>query len=280
MTTLTVAFVAVVSLILWFERRPPVKWTRQEFPEYSDSRFVTLLQKHLGDDGKVDYGTWKNNWEDVAALEEFVTLLANVSPESHPEWFPDKAARRAYWIQAYNALVLRGVLDRWPLKNLQSVKHSATSFLIPGKGFFYDQPIVLGERTTNLYELENKVLRERLQDSRIHFALNCASVSCPPLRARTWSEEDLEEAARGFVNNPKNVRVEIDVVWLSRIFEWYMEDFIGENDSPQALVDYLLTYAGKPLAASLQTAQRKKWPVKFTVYDWEINARSVPSSQP
>lgn len=278
--TLVVIFVVFAGIIFWFERRPPVKWTRKEFKGYSDNRFIALLQKYVGDDGKVDYHAWKNNRDDVAALEDFSTQLANVSPDNHPEWFPDSTTRRAYWIQAYNALVVRGVLNRWPLKNLRKVKRSATSFLIPGKGFFYDSPIVLGGRTTNLYDLENKILRKRLQDARIHFALNCASGSCPPLRARTWSEEDLDTASRDFVNDSKNVRVENNAVWLSRIFEWYREDFTGENNSPEALIDYLLGYAVEPLEASLQTARRKKWPLKFVAYDWEINARAVQPNQP
>ncbi|MFN3485742.1 MAG: DUF547 domain-containing protein [Planctomycetota bacterium] len=245
-----------------------------KIPAFSDRSFVALVAKYADRDGRVDYDGWKKSPEDLAALDDFVTLLANVSPENRPELFPDEGAQRSYWITAYNALVLKGVLDLWPLESVRGVKSSLTSYVIPGKGFFYDRRVVVGGRETNLYSIENDILRRRIRDPRVHFALNCASHSCPALRPSRWSDQELDRAARAFINDSRNVRIASDAVYLSRIFEWYREDFVTWLGRPGAgLLDYLIAYADEPLATDLRRARDARLAVRFLDYDWSLNER-------
>src|SRR5688572_5632310 len=95
---------------------------------------VTLLGRYVDAQGGVDYTTWQACPEDVAALDRFIATVAQRSPESHPALFAAPGAARAFYIHAYNALVVRSVLELWPLESVRQVKGSLTSHLIPGKG--------------------------------------------------------------------------------------------------------------------------------------------------
>ena len=235
---------------------------------YSDKPFLELVRKYIVDGGeKVDYETWKNSPEDLAALDRQVALIASVSPVSHPQLFPTKAEQRSYWINTYNTLVLRAVLEYWPLKSVRDVKISITSRVVPGKGFFYDRKVVVGGKKTDLRKLEKDVLRNQ-KDPRLHFALNCASESCPVLRPWEWTDEQLDEAAREFINKPENVSIEGEELYLSSIFKWYKKDF------PKDIHGYLQRYAEPGLATQLQAAKDKKYRTRYRTYDWSVNAQA------
>jgi hypothetical protein len=230
---------------------------------YSDETFLALLDRYVVDDS-VDYGAWHASAEDMAALDRQVAMIAKVSPNSHPGLFSDKTSQNRYWINSYNALVVDAVLDYWPLESVKDVKLSLTSRLIPGKGFFYDRDVVVGGRKTNLLKLEKSFLRSQL-DPRLHFALNCASGSCPALKSSDWSEEELVKVSREFVNNPKNVRVEASSVYLNKIFDWYKKEF------PRDLYGHLAQFAEPKLAAQLQQASAGGYKRRFREYDWTLN---------
>jgi len=232
---------------------------------YSDEPFLALVRKYAVDGGdKVDYAAWKNSSEDLATLDRQVDLLARVSPDSHPELFPTSEAQRSYWINTYNTLVLQAVLDYWPLESVRDVKISFTSRLVPGKGFFYDRKVVVGGKKTNLYKFERQVLRDQ-KDSRLHFAFNCASDSCPVLRPWEWSDEQLDAAARDFINDRANVSIDDDTVYLSSIFKWYKKEF------PDDMYGYLQQYADPGLGHQLQAAKDYNYRIRYRRYDWSLN---------
>lgn len=236
-----------------------------EAAAYSDEPFLALVRKYAIDGGeKVDYAAWKNSLEDLATLDRQVDLIARVSPDSHPELFPTNATQRRYWINTYNTLVLQAVLDYWPLESVRDVKISLTSRVIPGKGFFYDRKIVVGGKQTSLYNFEKQVLRNQ-KDSRVHFALNCASDSCPVLRASDWSDEQLDAAARDFINDRANVSINDDTLTLSRIFKWYKKEF------PDDIYGYLQQYAEPGLGQQLQTAKNHHYRIRYRPYNWSLN---------
>lgn len=236
-----------------------------EAAAYSDEPFLALVRKYAIDGGeKVDYAAWKNSPEDLATLDRQVDLIARVSPDSHPELFPTNATQRRYWINTYNTLVLQAVLDYWPLESVRDVKISLTSRVIPGKGFFYDRKIVVGGKQTSLYNFEKQVLRNQ-KDSRVHFALNCASDSCPVLRASDWSDEQLDAAARDFINDRANVSINDDTLTLSRIFKWYKKEF------PDDIYGYLQQYAEPGLGQQLQTAKNHHYRIRYRPYNWSLN---------
>lgn len=240
--------------------------TDDESPYYSDQVYFDLVNKYTVDGGeKVNYEAWKNAAEDLQLLERQVAMIADVSPLSHPALFPTRASQRAYWINSYNTLILHAVLEYWPLESVRDVKISVTSRVVPGKGFFYDRGIVVGGKKTNLYKLEKEMLRTQ-KDPRLHFALNCGSESCPVLRAWEWNDEQLDEAAREFVNNPQNVTVKNKKLYLSSIFKWYKKDF------PKDIPVYLKQYADADLAQQLQTAKDGNYRKLYQSYDWSLNA--------
>lgn len=236
-----------------------------EVAVYSDEPFLALVRKYAVDGGdKVDYAAWKNSPEDLATLDRQVDLIARVSPDNHPELFPTSEAQRSYWINTYNTLVLRAVLDYWPLESVRNVKISFTSRLVPGKGFFYDRKVVVGGKKTDLYKFEKQVLRDQ-KDSRLHFALNCASDSCPVLRPWEWSDEQLDAAARDFINDRANVSIDDDTVYLSSIFKWYKKEF------PDDMYGYLQQYADPGLGHQLQAAKDYNYRIRYRPYDWSLN---------
>ena len=183
-------------------------------------------------------------------------LIARVSPDSHPELFPTREAQRSYWINTYNTLVLQAVLDYWPLESVRDVKISLTSRLVPGKGFFYDRKVVVGGKRTSLYKFEKQVLRTQ-KDPRLHFALNCASDSCPVLRPWEWSDEQLDAAAHDFINEPANVSIEDDSLYLSSIFKWYKKEF------PKDIYAYLMQHAEPELGYQLQAAKDNNYRIRY-----------------
>ncbi len=239
---------------------------------YDDSAFVALVAKHAPE-GRVDYAAWKANAADVAALEAFIKQISSASPQNRPELFPTPAEKTAYWCTAYNAWTVWSVLELWPIKSVMDVKSGVLSYFKPGAGFFYGRTIVLGGRETNLYDLENKVIR-KLGDPRIHFAINCASNSCPTLQAAHWTQEELESATRAFVNNPQQVRVTSEGVSVNPILDWYKEDF---GNVPE----FLLRYANEgPLREQLLKVKAGKARLNYFEYDWGVNARLRGPSGP
>lgn len=233
--------------------------------EFSDLTYRDLVRKYSLEDGdRVDYAAWKASERDMALLRQHIEQIALISPDSHPELFSSSIKERSYWINTYNALVLWNVLELWPLESVRDFRPSLSSRVIPGKGFFYDREVVVGGETTNLFKLEKEVL-ERQKDPRLHFALNCASESCPVLRPDEWTDEALDQAARDFVNDPVNVAVEDDTVQLNRIFKWYRRDF------PREVAGYLVQYAEPELAEALRVADAEGYRVRYREYDWRLN---------
>ena len=238
----------------------------QENLLYSDKPLLELVSRYSVEGGeKVDYEAWKDSPEDLAALDRQVAMIARLSPVSHPELFPTKTKQRSYWINTYNTLILQAVLEYWPLESVRDVQISASSRLVPGKGFFYDRKVVVGGEETSLYKLEKEVLRTQ-KDPRLHFALNCGSESCPVLRPWKWTDEQLDEAAREFINQPENVSIEGKHVYLSSIFKWYKKDF------PKDIYSYLQNYAEPGLEGQLQIAKENKYRKRYRSYDWSLNA--------
>lgn len=185
---------------------PHVQWTQ-------------ILQKSVDTVGRVDY---KGLQEHPEELRAYTALLAAYGPDNHPELFPDRTDQLAYWLNAYNANVIAGVVD-WP--GLISVGQDK----ITQTRFFYLSFYEIGGSYYSLHGLENDVIRAQFQDPRVHFALNCDSMGCPRLPQEAFVPERLEQqldaAALEFVNNPQKVRVEGNTLYVSQIFEWYAGDF-------------------------------------------------------
>lgn len=242
---------------------------------------AALLERFVDAQGAVDYAGWAADPAALAALEAYLANLAAASPRSAPERFEEEGAALSYWLNAYNACVIAGVLRHWPLASVQDVR--APLELVAGFGFFGTLQFSLGGEWFSLHHLEQDLIRVEFSDPRVHFLLNCASGGCPRIRPDLprgpGLEERLARAAREFINDPAQVQIDHEGqrVRLSSIFVWYEADFLadlkrrGLPPSEQTLPRYLRDLAAPPLRAELERAAA--YQVEALPYDWSLNDR-------
>jgi len=191
-----------------------------------------LLQQYVGPDGNVDYDAWQASDSSVARLESYLAAVSRFSPQSTPERFADDNAQLAYWLYAYNAYVIRSVIRNWPIKSVTDLR--APLEAVKGLGFFYRLRFEFGGSYYSLLGVENRIIRKRFRDPRIHFVLNCGSKGCPAMRPALPVDEELETlletAAGDFVSDPNNVSIDHTNkrVTLSTIFKWFRKDFLND----------------------------------------------------
>jgi hypothetical protein len=217
-----------------------------------------LVAKHPSGIHRVRYAAVTR--EDRKALHDYLDQLqrAAVSGLNRPE-------QKAYWINLYNALTVKIILDHYPVKSIRDIDISP--------GWFKDGPwdarllTIEGEKLS-LNDIEHRILRPIWQDNRVHYAVNCASLGCPNLQPQPFRadnlEDLLEQAARAYINHPRGLRIGADQVTLSAIFDWFQVDFGG---SEQGVREHLRRYAEPPAAQSLKEA---KGGFSYS-YDWRLN---------
>jgi len=171
-----------------------------------------------------------------------------------------EAEEKAFWINAYNAMIVNGVLQGYTAESL-----------LGRKRFFswYSLPIAGEERSPD--DIEHKILRKKFHDPRIHFAIVCASTSCPQLRREAYVaerlEQQLDEATRIFINDPARNRIDSQQVALSQIFQWFADDFVHNAGSVVGFVQHFVDDDKK----SMLTA--KKDALQYLEYNWTLNAQ-------
>ena len=225
--------------------------------------------RFVDEQGRVDYAGLKAASE---GLLGFVQTLGEMSPESHPERFETPKDRLAYWINAYNALVLKGVIDVYPVRSVEDIQ--------PDFGFFKTVSFPVGGNSYTLNEIEHEVIRKQFQDPRIHAAINCASASCPRLPQTVFLpgilEAQLDAAMRAFVGDRANVWLDQKqgILHLPEIFRWFVLDFTDwyrrENGVVSATIqDYLKPYLDAENRLYLE--QNPTVRVEYITYDWSLN---------
>ena len=213
-----------------------------------------LVKSHVSERGLVDY---QGFIRDSARLQAYLDVLSSRHP--NPETWSEEA-RMAYWINAYNAFTVKLILDYYPVESIKDIKSG-----IPFINTVWDIKFIeIQGQTYDLNNIEHGILRSKFEDARIHGALNCASMSCPRLRAEAYVEnrldEQLDDAMHQFINDPELNRVGKDKAELSKIFSWYKGDFLNEAPS---LRDYINRYA--------ETELRSEGEITFLDYSWELN---------
>ena len=220
---------------------------------YNHAPFNALLADHVRGDG-IDYDGLA---EDASKLDAYLSPAASFSTEALSR---DEAM--AFWINMYNAWTLKLILTKYP--DIDSIKELGSLFSSPWKKRF----VKIGGKTLTLGEIEHDVLRAQYNDPRIHFAINCASRSCPPLLPEAYDaarlDAQLDEATRAFINKTDNTQVKGSDITVSRIFKWYKEDF--GNDIPA----YINRYATGTLKKALEKTGDSP-EVTFMPYDWSLN---------
>ncbi len=229
---------------------PPA--ARAQRAPFDAAAWRSLLARYATEDGGFRYAALRANPADRAALARLAASAGEADVASL-----SRDAQLAFYLDAYNALVVKAVIDRWPIESVMRVP-----------GFFDRARYRVAGRDLTLNELENDVIRG-FAEPRVHFALNCASASCPRLDRTPYSGDPdlgarLEARTRAFVRRTTRVDRAARTIRLSRIFEWYERDFPG---GPRAFVAARLDPDGAALVRDAGTR------VTFSPYDWALNAR-------
>jgi hypothetical protein len=231
------------------------------------SEWQQILSAHVNELGEVDYAAIKRK---PASLEGYLVQLAAASPQSHPDRFPSRDHELAYWLNAYNAFTVKGVVDSYPTKSIRDLGFRF--------GFFRKKAFVAGGDSMSLDHIEHEIIRKQFGDPRIHFAIVCASISCPRLDRDAFHAETLDQhldqLARRFMSERRNVTITAgsSEIRLSRIFDWFEDDFTrssGSRGTP-AVLSFIQKYADAQLRSTIDRLRNPK--LTYHDYDWSLNA--------
>jgi len=226
------------------------------------STWDRLLQKYVDRDGMVDYAAWKASEADRAALKQYLATLSAADPAAETS----KTGKLAFWINAYNALTIHGILKEYPTSSIRN--HTAK---VVGYNIWDDLLLPVGNREYSLNQIEHEILR-KLGEPRIHFAIVCASVGCPHLLNEAYTparlEEQLAANTRDFFSRERNFRADVANrrVRVSAILDWFGEDF---GSTPQKGLAGLSLYM--PSEATRKLIAGEDFSVSFLEYDWSLN---------
>jgi hypothetical protein len=227
------------------------------------SNWSRFLQTYLvdGPDGvtRVRYG--RVSADDRGALEAYIRQLAQTIVTRL-----NRAEQKAYWLNLYNALTVKVILDHYPVDSIRDIDISP--------GLFADGPwgkklVRVEGKSVSLDDIEHRILRPIWKDPRIHYGVNCASIGCPNLQTVAFEAGNvdrlLSQGAREFVNSPRGARVENGNLTVSSIYIWFQSDFGGTE---AGVIDHLKQFAEAGLRKSLDGLSR----ISDDHYDWSINA--------
>lgn len=238
--------------------------------------YAELLRAHVVD-ARVDYARLKSN---RATLDAVAGTFADVTADQLESW--SKEDQIAFWINAYNVFTLTAIVDHYPIvwrwRNLFTLTPWNSIRQIPG--VWSDLRWSVAGTETTLDQIEHETLRTQYQEPRIHAAINCASISCPPLRIEPYVGEDLDRqlilAARDYLASDLGLEIDGSTLRLSSIFDWYGDDFIedyahlvdGGSEKERAVLGLVATY-GPPEAVT--RAQSGSAAVEYLSYNWALN---------
>ena len=233
---------------------------------FSHAGWSKLLARYVDDAGMVNYAAWNASPTDVDALDQYLSGLsrAGVAIES------SRAAQLAFWINAYNALTIKGILREYPTSSIRN--HTARIF---GYNIWNDLLLLVGGKPYSLSQIEHEVLRP-MGEPRIHFAIVCASRGCPRLLNKAYTAATLEDQlngnARRFFGDQSNFQYDAQsgIIRISSIMSWFAEDF-GRDGSEQMrrISPFLPDEAARNVATSAGVR------VSYLDYDWSLNDQAA-----
>ena len=246
--------------------------------DHDYAAYARLLQAHVRPP-RVDYAALQ---QDAPTLDRVTRGFAAPVAGEVAAW--STGQRMAFWINAYNAFTLRAIVDHYPIRAGWFSRGPRNS-IRQIDGVWAGLTWAAAGRRLTLDDIEHRILRPEFGDPRIHFAINCASVSCPPLAAVPYRAADLDAqldaAARAYLGSPEGLRIEGHVLRVSSIFKWYGDDFVRQyapvvdaERSPRerAILGVIARYgpSGAGEAARLGTPI-----IRYLDYDWSLNDASA-----
>lgn len=251
--------------------------TKEQGFDFSD--YDSVLKTFVNEKAMVDYGKLKAQPE---KLDAFAAAMGKLTSDNYDKW--SEKDKIAFWLNAYNALTLKAIIDNYPIKSsfFRSRIYPKNSIRqIPGVW----EKIKFEVRTSvTLNQIEHEILRVKFDEPRIHMAMVCAAMGCPPLRNEPYVgdklDEQLDDQTRRFLGNSAKFKIDRskNILYLSTIFKWFSGDFvkkygpgknIGKHDKKEsAVLNFVANY--------LTDAQKDyvlagKFKIKYPKYDWSLN---------
>ena len=266
-------FIGLVLLLIWAStlsaapKSELIPFWNQSNPankakiDHSAWQFILnryLNAKHRSGINRFNYAKLKRNRTDKRKFNRYLSSMQRLNPRKY-----SKAEQKAYWINLYNALTVKVILDNYPVKSITKIHEGWFAF-----GPWDDVHAKVAGKKLTLNNIEHGILRPIWQDNRIHYAVNCASLGCPNLAAKAYTaantEKLLEQAAKDYINHSRGVQFKNGKLLLSSIYDWYKVDFGGNQ---RRLIKHLRKYANRKLAKRLQ---RYKGSIAYD-YNWNLN---------
>lgn len=214
---------------------------------WNHDAFDALLTQYVNTGGDVNYTGFKN---EQAKLKEYIDLLGANAPDS--TWSNNKAM--AYWINLYNAFTIYNIILEYPVNSILDIDNGT---------IWTTRKVTVGDKQYTLDEIEKQQLLATYNEPKVHFAVNCAAASCPPLLNKAWTESNIQQyyvdATRAFINDPTYNSISTDSIAVSQIFNWYASDFGGNNQ----IVIYFQQYSTTTISTTAT--------VRYQTYDWALN---------
>jgi Protein of unknown function, DUF547 len=212
-----------------------------------------LVKKHVNSQGWVNY---KGFITDSAQMNQYLSLLKSAHP-NNTHW--SKNQQKAYWINAYNAFTVKMIMNHYPVASIKDIKNG-----IPFVNTVWDIKFIEIEGYSyDLNNIEHNILRPVFKDARVHAAINCASYSCPVLRAEAFTPEkldaQLDDAMRSFLNDTTRNKINAEQADLSKIFDWFAGDF---KDNAGSVRKFIRRYVPELTDAT---------EIDYLDYQWQLN---------
>jgi hypothetical protein len=279
---LTMTLAVAIDSYLSVDQSPILKPPLAFAEGFSYEGYAKTLRAYVDGQGIVNYTDLK---ADRKGLDAFVSSLAALDPELFGKW-SDKE-KIAFWINAYNALTLRAIIDNYPIKasffgGLRFPQNSIRQI----KGVWDEIQFPVMGRKITLDNIEHDILRSQFDEPRIHVALVCAALGCPPLRNEPYIsarlDSQLGDQARRFFKDPEKFRVDREEgrIYLSSIFKWFGGDFVkayrsnkgfpGKGETERAVLNFASNYLDRDEKSYLE---KGGYSISYLPYDWTLNEK-------
>lgn len=236
------------------------------FAQNPDHSIFTKLMKQYNFNGNLNY----KGLTEESKLNEYLSILSKTNPDA----LENDQEKIAFWINVYNAFTIKAIVDNYPVESINDL-HTGGRIIghIFSTTIWDDDFILVNNQKYSLNDVEHKILRKKFKEPRIHFAIVCASISCPNLRNEAFIasklEAQLQDQANLFFNDETKNRFDIknNTAYLSKILDWFEEDF-GEND--EEILLFVSKYVNPKL--SLEIKQNiGEWEIEYLDYNWNLN---------
>jgi hypothetical protein len=261
-------------LLMLLTVAPATAMPRASSPDHEYQAYAKILHDYVHN-ARVDYSALKRS---RVALDAVVAAFAEPTADQERAWTRDQ--RLAFWINAYNLFTLRAIVDHYPIRSALFTLQPRNS-IRQIDGVWTTLTWRAAGRTVTLDDIEHRILRPEFKEPRVHFAINCASVGCPPLAAEPYRaaalDAQLDESARRYLSSERGLTIDGDTLHVTKIMEWYGEDFVarfapdaaGQPDRIERAIRGVVSRFGPPAAADLAGKSTSR--IKFLDYDWSLN---------